>query len=116
RDLVEPVGDDVVEVLVAGDPGDGDEVDVTGDGVDLADAVDRGDLPGRLGDAGHFCLDEDDRRNHQATVAPGPTSGAPAVRTAGTLLRGTTEHGEQEDPGRDGIQHAEGHPPRGRQE
>ena len=42
-DLVEPVGDDVGEVLVLAHPHHRDQVDVAGDGVDLADAVEVGD-------------------------------------------------------------------------
>ena len=42
-DLVEPVGDDVGELLVAPDPHHRDEVGVAGDRVDLGHAVDVGD-------------------------------------------------------------------------
>ena len=68
-DLVEPVGDDVGEVLVPADPHHRDQVDVTGDGVDLADPVDLGDRLGDLGDAGDFGVDEHDGGDHGVTLA-----------------------------------------------
>src|SRR6476646_4251841 len=42
-DLVEPAGDDLVQVLVPAYAHHRDEVDVAGDGVDLAHAVEIGD-------------------------------------------------------------------------
>ena len=46
-----------------------DQVDLTGDGVDLADTFERSDLLGDLGDAGHVGLHEDDGGDHGVTLA-----------------------------------------------
>src|SRR3954470_11792261 len=78
--LVEPVGHDVRDVLVGLDPDQHDEVDLAGDGVDLADAVELGDRLADLRDPGHVGLDEDDRGDHVPTLGhdgPVPTSWSP---------------------------------------
>ena len=54
-------------VVVVADPDHRDQVDLPGDGVDLADAVEVGDLLGDLGDAGDVGLDEDDGGDHGQT-------------------------------------------------
>jgi hypothetical protein len=71
-DLVELVGDHGRDVLVLAHPHQGDQVDLPGDGVDLADAVERGDRLGDLGDARDVGLHEDDGGDHGLTVAPLP--------------------------------------------
>ena len=62
--LVEPVGDDGGDVVVVADPDQRDQVDLAGHGVDLADAVERRDLLGHLGDARHVGLHEHDGGDH----------------------------------------------------
>ena len=59
-------------------PDQGDQVDLAGDGVDLADAVEGGDLLGHLGDPGHVGLHEHDGGDHAAEVS-GP-AGGPVAR------------------------------------
>ena len=70
-DLVELVGDDVGELFVLMHPNHGDEVDVPGDRVDLADAVDLGDGGGDLGNAVDLGVDQDDGGDHRPTLARG---------------------------------------------
>ena len=41
RNFREPVGNDIRKVFMPGNPGDGDQVPLAGDGVHLADAFDR---------------------------------------------------------------------------
>src|SRR5688572_27918843 len=63
-DLADAAGDHVRQVVVLGHPHPGDQVVRTGHGEDLADAVQRGDRLGDLGDAVHAGLDEHDRGDH----------------------------------------------------
>ena len=70
-DLVEPVGHHGRDVVVVAHPDQRDQVDLAGDGVDLAHAVEGGDRLGDLGDAGDVGLDEDDGGDHGAS-ASGP--------------------------------------------
>ena len=65
-DLAEPVGDDVGERLVLADPHHRDQVGAAGDRVDLADALERGDRLGDLGDAVGLDVHEHDRGDHGA--------------------------------------------------
>src|SRR5690606_30451790 len=87
-DLVEAAGDDVVEFLVAPDPDHRHEVVFTGDGVDLADAVQGGDRLGDLVDARDVGLDEHDRGDHFvlplrcSTFRPYRGAGQPRLRAA----------------------------------
>ena len=69
RHLVEPIGDDGRDVVVGPDAHQGDQVDLAGDGVDLADAVDLGDGGGNLGNAGHVGLHEHDGSDHGVNLA-----------------------------------------------
>lgn len=63
-DLVNVVRHQVGHVVVVADSQQGDQVDVAGDGVDLADTGDRRDLLGDLGDLGDVGLDEHDGSDH----------------------------------------------------
>ena len=67
-DLVELVGHGGGDLVVVADPDQGDQVDLSGDGVDLADAGEVGDGLGDLGDAGDVGLDEDDGGDHALTL------------------------------------------------
>ncbi len=62
--LGELVRDDVRQILVLRDPGDGNEIPFAGDGIDLADALDGGDLLRGLRDAGSVCLNQDESGDH----------------------------------------------------
>ncbi len=64
--LRQPARDRVGDVVELLDADDRDQVDVAGDGVDLADAVDVGDLLRHLGDLVGLDGDHDDRGNHEA--------------------------------------------------
>src|SRR5258708_4880318 len=82
-DLRQPAGDhfgDLVELTYSDD---GDEVDVAGDGVDLADAVQVGQLLGDFGDAVGFYGDHDDRGDH-----------GPIVGASGRGSRRPRHHGQ----------------------
>ena len=68
-DLVERVGDHGGDVLVLADPHEGDQVDLAGHGVDLADAVQGGDRLADLGDARDVGLHEDDGGDHGDTLS-----------------------------------------------
>ena len=68
-DLVEPVGDHGGDVVVVAHPDQRDQVDLAGHGVDLADALERGDRLGHLGDAGDVGLDEHDGGDHVGNLS-----------------------------------------------
>jgi hypothetical protein len=63
-DLVEPVGDDVGQVLVVADLHHGDEVRIAGDRVDLRHAVQLRDALAHLRDAVDVAADHDDGGDH----------------------------------------------------
>lgn len=64
RDLADAARDDVRQVVVPGDPHHGDQIVGAGDGEDLADAFQRRDGLGDLGDPVDAGLDEHDRGDH----------------------------------------------------
>src|SRR3954454_9368372 len=64
-DLVEKVGHHVRDVVVVAHPDQRDQVDLAGDGVDLADALEVGDRLGDLGDPGDVGLHKDDGGDHK---------------------------------------------------
>src|SRR6516165_562532 len=68
--LVEAVGHDLCNLLVAAHPDEGDQIDLAGDRVDLADALERGDLLGDLGDSVDRGGHEHDRGDHLAEPMP----------------------------------------------
>ena len=61
---VDLLGDDGGEVVVVGDPDHRDQVERAGDGVHLADALDRRHLLGDLRNPRDVGLDEHDRGDH----------------------------------------------------
>lgn len=63
-DLADAARDDVRQVVVPGDPHHGDQIVGAGDGEDLADAFQRRDGLGDLGDPVDAGLDEHDRGDH----------------------------------------------------
>ena len=93
RHLVDPAGDHLGDLLELADPHDRDQVDVAGDRVDLADAVEIGDRRGDLGDLVGGGVDHHDGGDHAgdpsrarrrapasaAPVGPGARAQRPAV-------------------------------------
>src|SRR5690606_22092246 len=73
--LVEPVRDDLGDLLVPADPHHGHQIDLAGDRVDLADPVECGDLFGYLGNPGDVGVDEHDRGDQRGLLDDGRDAG-----------------------------------------
>src|SRR5665811_1343435 len=69
-DPIELTCDHLGDLIVGADAHHRDEIEVAGYRVDLADAVDGGNLLPNLPDSSHFCLDEYDRRYHAVSLTP----------------------------------------------
>lgn len=87
-DLGKSIGDGFGQVVVVADPGHRDEVPVAGDRVDLADAVELGNLLGAFGNAVGNCLDRS-----EVSAAPAATEAASAS-TAEAAAASTAEAAE----------------------
>jgi hypothetical protein len=68
RNLVEVFGHEVRDVVVVTHAEQGDQVDLPRHGVDLADAVDGGDVAGDLGNSRDVGLDEHDRGDQRSLL------------------------------------------------
>src|SRR4051794_33883673 len=71
-DLVEPVGHDVGDLFVVAHPDERDQVDLAGDRVDLAHALQLRDLLRNFRNAVDGGGDEYDRGDHGAALSPVP--------------------------------------------
>src|SRR5690606_41563435 len=91
--LVEAAGNDLGDLLVLGHAHHGQEVVSAGDGVDLADAVDRGDRLGDLRDAVHFGVDVNDSRDHVAYCIESGQRTPFSVAEAVAALEGAVDAG-----------------------
>ena len=81
--LVDPAGDDLGDLLELPHPHDGDQVDLAGGGVDLADAVEIGDGRRDLGDRVGGGIDHHDGGDHAGEPSRARPAPAPAVTRSG---------------------------------
>src|SRR3954452_2649967 len=83
-ELADVRGDDRGQVGVLLDVQDRDEVPLAGDGVDLADALDLGEVRAQRRDRAALGLDEDDRVGHSWCSPPGSRTATCAMPACST--------------------------------